>query len=325
MRYTTGHMTETAEKPIKPAKMQVKSFAFLRHSERSTKDANVINSDAPGYPGITERGVQMLEEPSARLALAIEAGAPNAVVFIGGSSEEIRTRSSAEVIGDNLARMYKDDPNTVVITRSQIKEMYKAQTSPEADPQMAAVDRMLNVIKHVKTIIHDNPDKRIIVTYPLHLKQFSMRPILRDFQGNQTAYTKELEARNPGDVDAQMLEAMLDTHPADYKNPRPFSPDELGNQHLQGVERLHRLAERVVGERETFVAFVGHGLYLDTLAGKLAKRKDESLEKAYRERLQAKSIGQAEMGIVRFKDNAATFTYQGQTHPVDISQISRAA
>lgn len=314
-------MTEAIDKPNSQAKTHVRSFAFSRHSERSTKDGAVINADAKGYPGITERGVQMLEEPSAQLALAIEAGAPNAVVFIGGSSEEVRTRSSAERIGDNLAERYQDDPNTIVITRSQIKDIYKTQASEETDSKLAAIDRMVGVIRHVKTIITDNPDKRIIITYPLHLKQLSMRPLLRDFQGNQTAYTKELESRNPKDLDAQMLESMLDVHPDDYQAERPFSPEEIAKQHITGVARLQRMVERVAGERDTFIGVVGHGVWLDALPAELMRQGDETLEQAYRDKIHAKAIGQAEMGIVQFKNNAATITYKGETRPVELQRL----
>lgn len=164
-----------------------------RHTKRSDGISGLGNleiDDLPSdnYLGVTIEGERKARETARRqYKELIDYSAPNAILFIGGSSEEDRTCSTGEIIGEELENIYADDPSIMVITKKKI-ESWQEEDSEE--------DKKINNIKilsKLQNIIEANPDKKIIIAYPLYLKEISLRPFFRSpINGEHTQFSQEI-------------------------------------------------------------------------------------------------------------------------------------
>lgn len=205
------------------------------------------------YSGISEKGVELAKERAAEVMDILDNADEGAVMFIGGGSELLRTKSTARVYGDTIKEIVKEEniEDILVFTEGDI----------------AGIKGYTKKIKWLKEQIENNPDKKVIVDIPLFVKGFEMGR-WADESGDMSPYTKELLARNEYDE----LSALRDWFEnkgviGDLEGPKP---EEVAKDHLRAIEKLKSFVEKYISDRQIIIGSVGHSWNLDALAVYLA-------------------------------------------------------
>jgi hypothetical protein len=287
-----------------------KGFAFGRHTERSDGTMGYGDAEKPSekYPAITEKGERMAREKAREVyGSLIEDSEPGTVVFIGGASEEARVKQTAEVTGDELSKLYGENPDVEILTAEQLEEL-----------RDEVREKGGKVLDSIAGYVGETEDKKLVITYPLFLKEFSLRPHHRDKEtGEHTPYMKEMVNRFGSDERVMILkwfkgEGRLEKEGQTLEVP---SPQETAETHIQGINRLREFARKVVGDRPLVVGVVGHGWQLDALAVYLANNGKVTAE-AYQRLLEAEEMEQSEGARVEIKGGKTTFLYRGNSYEV---------
>lgn len=278
-------------------------FFFSRHTERADdpKTGKQTEPESAKYKGITERGVERAEKQAQQLIEMIDEAPRDGIVFVGGASEEARTKSTAHVFGDTLEQHYQGNPDVIVVSEASIAEQQQQ-------------DKNFSLRSYVEHLIADNADKKIIMTHPLFLQQLSLRPYFRDATtGEQTAYTKALYEAGGGEEEQATQVLMSGTQNTDEATPG-VTPQQLAENHIKAMTRLRTFTKRFAQGRETIVGLVGHAWNLDALAAYLANQgvsNSEAFQKTGN-----KMIEPSEIGVITIDDATTHFTYRGQTYDV---------
>lgn len=221
--------------------------------------------DSP-YPGISAAGAEKARERArGDLRELVEKSPPGAVMFIGGASEEIRTKSTAEVYGDELNNIFEGREDTVVITKSTVEELVKQGDS--------TMNEVVRAVRAVAGIVNSNPDKKIIVDYPLFLKEFERQRFLKP----ETWHNKRevlpfyiaLVKKAQGNEDDEFLRQWFIsrgkiTDPDTGEELIGPNPDIVAVEYLRGLGRLRDFARKHIGkERPLVLVVVGHTPSLD--------------------------------------------------------------
>jgi broad specificity phosphatase PhoE len=265
---------------------------FGRHTERidSPRTGEVIKEESDKYKGITGSGVERGKERVKDLIDMVDEAPGGAVVFIGGSSEEERTRSTVRLFGDSVADHCKDDPNVLIVSSVE-KEGKK-------------------FLDYARNVVSENPDKKIVIIRPLFLKEFSLRPKFRDREeGKHTPLSNDLFEEG-GDTDEGSTKAFVS---------RPELAREEAERQIKGINRLRDLIKEIAPGRESITGFVSHGWILDALASYLANQG-----KAGREGFEAaggKMIEEAETGKITISGDKAVFTFRGADYEVPLDVL----
>jgi len=151
------------------------SISFSRHANPA-RYSGPDNPLSKKYPSITEKGVKQAHMTvREELIPALEAIPPDTVLFILAKSDQTRTGHTADAYGDEFDRIAQSRDDLFVLTKTKL-----------------SVQRG-NTIRTIKEIIKENPDKKIVVVYPLLVKQLSYA-----FEGrwttdcNKPSYFEEL-------------------------------------------------------------------------------------------------------------------------------------
>lgn len=237
---------------------QDKAFSIvLRHSIKP--DSAEGGQESPLYPGISERGVELAAAKAKEVFEIIKQAPPNVVVFIGAVSEMPRARSTAQALADNLEQLSKaDDSSTVFISRSTI-------TTEIANPDRTALG-------FVRTTINNHPTSRVIVDFPLFLKQLSLEKSgLLDSE-----IDKLLDESGDQDEIAAVRKWVASwNRTGDLLGP---NPTEVARQYSRAIERMFLIAKKIIPERQFLPLVVGHSWAIDVFLGYLAAGKIINLE-----------------------------------------------
>lgn len=270
-----------------------KRYFLTRHSIKP-KGEDVESEE---YKGISKKGVELARNSAKNILDDIERTPKGAVIFLGGASDEIRTRSTAEVYGDELKRLLADKEDYMVITRGDI-------TKGKGYSAMA---------KQVKEMVDANPDKRIIVDIPMFMKEFSLkRKGWLTKEGKPAPYLTKLIERHKGNE----YEAMKDWLTTQGKEGelRGPAPEDIAKSYEKGINRLEKFAKRYIGDRPYVTGLVGHSFeadaYLTYLAG------DGKVDLSTFEKVSSGKgmIKETEMASVRVTPEITTITYRGAEH-----------
>lgn len=270
---------------------------------RHTKKPKGEDVEVKRYPGASESGVELgKDRATEEIVGMIEKAKPGTVMIISGASELVRTKSTGEIYGDKLKEVYGNNPDYLVITRSEIKNMIDQNRQKKSG----------KVLDMLKEIVGKNPDKKIIIDFPLFLKEFSMGKgrwidkdgklieyadaLLKKHNNNETACLKDW-IENEGHLEGTSLQGP--------------NPTVVAEEHLEGLRRIDDIARKFIGEaRPTVVGGVGHGWNLDVVAVYLAnngKVNAEGLEK-----LGGEMIKETELMRLETVDGKKVFNYRGK-------------
>jgi hypothetical protein len=251
------------------------------------------------YPGASERGVDLAKERAKEEILnMIEKAKPGTVVIISGASEVDRTKSAGEIYGDELQEVLKDNSDYLVVTRSEIQDMLSQKDGK-------ALDKLT-------TIINSNPDKKIVIDFPLFLKEFGFgagRWTEKD--GNLTKYFQALLEKHNNDEMACVKDWIENEGRIDGSSLQGPNPAEMAKEHVAGLKRINDFARKLIGgSRPIMVGGVGHSVNLDATAIYLSNNGQVTMEGF--EKLGGELIKETELMQLETKDGKTTFNYRGK-------------
>jgi len=266
-----------------------------RHSIKPTKK----DVESKQYRGISGGGVQLARDSARNILVDMEKSPAGSVMFLGGVSDAVRTRSTAQVYGDELKALVKDRDDYLVVCEGDYSG-----------------------IGELKKIIRDNPDKKIIIDVPMFLKELSMMKRWTDGKGNYTEFTKRLLRKGNGS-EYKSLKYWIN-HPGRIGKLEGPKPEEVAKTYQQGVGRLEKFAEGIAGKRLYKTGIVGHSMeadvYLAYLAGE-GKIDVKTLEKLANGK---GMIRETEMANIDIDSGKATISYRGKETSANLERITAA-
>lgn len=269
---------------------------FARHSLKPDK----ISPESPEYKGLSEKGVELAREKAREVLEILEKSEPGTVMFIGGASEAIRTKSTARVFGEEVKELANKDgkEDILVLTEKDIADREKGYSQ---------------IVEGVTDLINANKDKKVIVDFPLMLKEFAMKPWMDD-KGNLSEYTQKLMAKNNNNSNACVKEWITTGGKTnDLQGP---DPEQIAKDHIKGVERLTDFARKYIENRPLVIGFVGHSWNLDALAVYLANNGKIDAEGF--QKVGGEMIKDSEIGRIEIRDGEAVLNYKNKEYPVNL-------
>lgn len=276
-------------------KNQEKQVFISRHTEKIKGE----RIESKQYPGITEKGVETAKERAKKEILElIEQSDPGSVIFVGGASEQVRTKSTAEVYGDELKEALKNrEDEFLVITRKDIQEKAEGKGYTET-------------VEQIVETLNTNQDKKVIIDFPMFLKDFSMEKLgWVDEQGNLTPYTDKLLKRNNDDDYASAKDWIENKGKmGDLEGP---DPEEAAKGYERAIERLDEFAKKYVGDRSLVIGMVGHSWDIEAYMTYLLNRGQIDVE-GFEKIAKGRIIGDAELTKIKISPNKTTVSYRGE-------------
>lgn len=260
---------------------------FTRHSTRPEKQ----DLESVEFYGISEKGVELARERASEIFKSLEKSENGTIMFIGATSEIPRAKSTALVYGDEIRNIVSEQKRDDILIL--LPEDFKN------------IKGYSNKLQHIIEQINSNPDKKIVVDFPLFLKEFSFVGDFTTKEGKWAEYTQELLKRNKGD-DEMALRDWLSNQGV-IGNLKGPNPKEIAEKQLAGLDRLRTFVEKYISDRPLVIGSVGHSWSLDALAVYLANECEVSAE-AF-DKIKGKMIGESEM--IRFikKDGKQVLQY----------------
>jgi hypothetical protein len=281
---------------------KLKESFFARHSIKVDKK-KPEDAESQPYKGITEQGVELSRQKAQEVLKMLDQAEAGSVLFIGGASEQIRTKSTGRVFGDEI----KD-----ILAREGRNDILALTEADIADRQQGYTE----IVQGVSDKINASPDKKVLIDYPMLMKEFSMKMWL-DEKGNFSEYTNKLLAKNNNNSTAAIKdwiesEGKLD----DLTGP---NPTKVAEDSLKGIERLREFAKKYIKDRPVIVGAVGHSWNFDALAVYLAnngKVDGEGFTKVGGELIKDSEIGRVEID----KEGKAVLKYKGKEFSIELPE-----
>jgi hypothetical protein len=265
-------------------------YFLTRHSLKpNTHEAHfkdTTRGDSPEdekYKGISQDGVELARERARTdLLKYLEQQPKDAVIWIGGSSNQIRTKSTARVYGNELKNILANDDRYIVITEDDLQ---------------GVTDK----IQYVQELIKNNQDKKVIIDIPLYMKEFN---IALSTQGNNLEVLKSYTTGMSTEKD------MLDKWYKENGGGVLISPEEAGKKQDKGFGRLEDFARKIVGkDRPLVIGTVGHSANSDAYITQQAGKKH------YSEIDQGRGlIGDTEIATIKKRDGETEVNYRGKEY-----------
>lgn len=273
-----------------------------RHSDKIKENKGLIESEK--YPGLTAiEGIRLAEKTvHEQLKPMIDQLPANAIMAILGASDQIRTKSTVEIYGDELKKCYQNDEKVSVKARSDINKMKEPESK---------------VLNKIVEEINQNPDKKFIIDYPMFIKEFAMEGRWVDEKGEYTPFCKELLKATNDDNDLAILkwvESNGEFH--DIKGPKP---EEVAQSYKKGFERLREFAGKQVPDRHVYIGGVGHGWDMDAFVAYMSHGKvDMDTIKEIMGKNQ-KGIEQTEPFYFKVEEDKIKSNYRGRDYELQIN------
>lgn len=268
---------------------------FSRHSIKP-KDEDLESSK---FVGISEKGVKLAKERAQEIFANLEKSESGTIMFIGGISELPRTKSTAMVYGQEIKNLILEQKrnDVIVLLPEDIKE----------------IEGYTNKVNFLIEQIKANRDKKIIVDFPLFIKEFSFKDRWSDENGNLSKYAEKLLKRNENDEEKAMKDwfdnqGRID----DLIGP---NPKDIAEQQLAGIERLRKFAKKYILDRPLVIGAVGHSWNLDAVAVYLANNGEISRE-AF-EKMEAKMISETKMIRIMKQEGKQVLEYGDIVIPIE--------
>lgn len=249
------------EQPSKvPEELGMTSLSRHAKPLRNASEADPASTD---FPELTQKGVEQSQETAQTDLLEILDQAPaGTVMFIGAKTDQERTGQTAEIYGNKLKEIAHDREGLIVFTKSDVDQIVRSQGTTKG-------------IAAITDLIHANPDKKIVIDYPLYIKQLGYEYQNRWTEnGKKTEYFDEILKKYNGSHaeaihDWIKNDGVLTT--TDGRIIEGPKPEDVAKQYLEGIKRVHDFSKEQIGDRPIIVHAVGHQWDLDAVATFLAK------------------------------------------------------
>ena len=295
----------------------MREFFATRHAkpERNKTEEDLGSKD---YPDLTEKGVEQAKEKARGEILDLINDAPEgAVVLIGATSDQPRTKQTAEIYGDELSAIKKNDKasNLLVITKKEIEAMSENKNENSEKPGFS-IENIIKVVKKIEAIITENADKKVVVDYPLMVKQLAYKYNNRwtDQNGKKTEYFSEILKKYNNNHEEAGKDWLANQGKLELPDGRVINgpdPAQVGAEYLKGVERMSNFAKEYVGGRPLIVGEVGHQWDLDALVTYLSNNGKVDLE-SFVKATGGDIAGETEMTQFNISDKEVKLKYRGK-------------
>lgn len=268
-----------------------KRYFLIRHSIKPKGE----DVESEKYKGISKKGVELARSSAKNILDDIERSPRGAVIFLGGVSDEVRTRSTAEVYGDELKNLLARREDYIVITREDL-------------PRGKSYSDMA---KQIKQTIDANPDKKIIVDVPLFLKELSLKK--RGWftkEGKPIPYFAKLLERNKNN-EYETMRDWIATQGKEGELKGP-TPEEVAKSYEKGLGRLEKFAKKYFGDRPYVIGLVGHSFELDAYLTYLAGNGKVDLDSFDKIRADGGLIKETELATIQKTPDLTTISYRGR-------------
>lgn len=271
---------------------------FMRHTIKPKGE----DRESEQYKGASEKGVELGRERSLEVLEILEKSKEGSVMFIGRASDAVRTKSMDRILGDEIKRIINEEQrnNVMALTEEDIADAGKGYTQ---------------IVQEVVKKIEENPDKKIVVEFPLFIKEFAMGGRWADKKTSKyTDYTSAVLAKhNNNEVECLKDWIGSEGHLDGLIGP---NPTEVAKEHLQGAKRLREFAEKYVKDRPVIVGSAGHSWNFDALAIYMANNGKVDLEGL--EKVGGQMIGVTEMARIEVDGDDCKLVYKGKEFPIEI-------
>ncbi len=267
----------------------LEKFFAARHSIKPNSE----DMESADYEGISEKGEELARVKAKEVLDLLENAESGTVIFLGGATEQIGTKSTSRVFGDEAKRIVKEgSKEIIVLTEEDIIDKEKGLSQTVAE-----------VVKKIEA----NPDKKFVISFSLRLKGFSMADdewFVKD-GGWPTNFTKALMKESNFD-DSVALKKWIEGQGilGDLKGPNPTA---VAEKQLESIRRLQEFAKNQIGDRPLIIGSIGHTWNLDALAIYLANNGKVDLEGLAK--IGGESIKETKMVKVEIKDGQAKVIY----------------
>lgn len=260
---------------------------FTRHSIRPKEG----DQEAPDFDGVSEKGVELAKQRAREILESLEQSENGTIMFMGGASEIARTKSTALIYGNEM--------------RDVISEQKRDDILVFMPENLESIEGYSNKVDYLVKQITANPEKKIVIDFPLFIKEFSFVGDFTTEEGKWTQYTREMLKRSGGDS-KKFLRDWLDNQGVvgDLRGP---NPKEIAEKQLAGLNRLREFVKKYISDRPLIIGSVGHSWSLDALAVYLANKGEVTVE-AF-DKMKAKMIGETEMIKLTKKDGKQVLQY----------------
>jgi len=287
-----------------------KHIILSRHSIKKPKTAD--DSMSKEYEGITVKGVELARQSANNILEELKQSPSDSVFFLGGVSDNIRTRSTARVYGDELKKLLAGKKDYVFVTEQELRT------------DITKDDYIGSMFGQLKRKVDDNPGKRVIVDFPLFIKQLSKRRLgWVDDKGDDSAYaTKLLEKANGNEQKAFRYWIENQGEQVDgLKGPKPV---EVAKEYQKGLNRLEQFVGKYIRNRPIVTGFVAHSWDADAFLTYVAGDGKVDLQTFDRISMSGPLMKETEMGAIKINNGTATLTYRGQKHTRKLEHIVAA-
>jgi broad specificity phosphatase PhoE len=225
-------------------------------NEKSPHSADTIitrHSERGGdleYKGLSPEGVEKARERAKDFTTMIQNSDPGTVIFFGGSSYEERTGSTLEVYADEVKNHVKYSPDVLFFDEEQIA-------------QEAKVGHRSSIQK-IQEVANKNPLAKVVIDFPLVLRDFENREWLYDSEGKPKKEWMDMLGRYGKDYSSAIREWFSNLGVIDGKQAVP-SPVTMAESYLNGIKRLEDFVKKFSGERKVKIVIVGHSFHIDAL------------------------------------------------------------
>ncbi|MFA6391675.1 MAG: hypothetical protein WCW66_02865 [Patescibacteria group bacterium] len=291
------------------------SFFATRHA-RPARDKSDSDPVSETYPDLTQEGViQAQEKARGEIMDLINNSPEGSVVFIGATSDQPRTKQTAEIYGDALAEYQDDtaDDNLVVLTKSRIEEM----SGPNGERSIS------ETVKSIQRIITENPDKKIVIDFPLMIKQLAYKYNDRwtDADGKKTEYFSEILKKHGGDHAAAGKDWIANQGKLVMEDGRVIEgpkPENVAKEYLEGIQRVKDFVMKYVEDRHVVIGEVGHQWDIDALVTYLGSNRVD--QESFETITGGDIAGEAEMTSFEIGNDMAKVHYRGKDFEIQLSE-----
>jgi hypothetical protein len=287
------------------------TFFTHRHTKKSSE-----------YPsGITPEGEDIVKQKTKESLLdTLEQADPGTILAMIGSSDSIRTKSTSRISGQELKELLAEKTDEyLVLDENDINGLVQNKQTE-------------STIHKLQETVADNADKKIVINYPLALKQLSLiqgeatrvenKPEWKfDKKGEKlNPYTAELLKRNNNDdfnsvIDWIRNEGKIET--ADGKVLEGPNPQEVVGEYITSLNRLQETCEKLFPGRPLIIQETGHSWDIDvfiaylTHEGKLDEKAFVDIATTNNEK--GTIISEFESPIIKVSKDKASIVYRGKT------------
>jgi hypothetical protein len=300
------------------------TFLTARHSKKG--------AGSEEYPGLTPEGVELVKEKTKKDILElIENSEPGSVIVFGGATDLIRTKSTTRVSANEIKEVLAGrEEEFLILDEADINNLLTDEEKKSA-----------STIIRISEIVAANPDKKIIITFPLAMSEMSMlektkgrfagKPEWKSGGAKETRspYLTEIMKRNNNDealVVMDWIRSNGEITSQDEQVLRGPNALEVAKGYVHSLQRLEGVTKKMFSGRPLVIEITAHSWEIDVMVDYLAHNGTVTPE-GFEEIAKGTGdkptiISEFEFSVIKIQDGKGTMTYRGKTYEFDPSLLN---